>query len=38
MEMILGIVAFVVLFAVWVIIPSVLKKRHAKEEHAEQSN
>jgi hypothetical protein len=35
MEMILGIVAFVVLFAAWVVIPTVLKKRHAKEESAE---
>lgn len=32
MEMILGIVAFVVLFAAFVIIPTMLKKRHAKEE------
>lgn len=32
MEMILGIVAFVVLFAAWVIIPTIVKKRHAKEE------
>ena len=29
MEVIFGIAAFVVLFAVWVIIPSVVKKRHA---------
>lgn len=29
MEMIFGIAAFVVLFAVWVIIPTVVKKRHA---------
>jgi hypothetical protein len=35
MEMILGIVAFVVLFAAWVIIPTMLKKRHAKEERAD---
>jgi hypothetical protein len=29
MEAILGVVAFVVLFAAWVIIPSIVKKRHA---------
>jgi hypothetical protein len=29
MEMIFGIVAFVVLFATWVIVPSIIKKRHA---------
>jgi hypothetical protein len=29
MEVIFGIAAFIVLFAVWVIIPSVVKKRHA---------
>ena len=29
MEIIFGIIAFVVLFAAWVVIPSVIKKRHA---------
>ena len=29
MEIIFGVVAFVVLFAAWVIIPTVVKKRHA---------
>ena len=29
MEMIFGIVAFVVLFAAWVVIPTIVKKRHA---------
>ena len=29
MEMIFGIVAFVVLFAAWVVVPTIVKKRHA---------
>ncbi len=29
MEIIFGVIAFVVLFAAWVIIPTVVKKRHA---------
>ena len=29
MEMILGVIAFVVLFAAWVVIPTIVKRRHA---------
>lgn len=29
MEIIFGIVAFVVLFAAWVVVPTIVKKRHA---------
>jgi len=29
MEMVFGAVAFAVLFSAWVIVPTVLKKRHA---------
>ena len=29
MEAIFGVIAFVVLFAAWVIVPSIVKKRHA---------
>lgn len=29
MELIFGAVAFVVLFAAWVIVPTIVKKRHA---------
>jgi hypothetical protein len=32
MEAIFGIIAFVVLFGAWVIIPSIVKKRHAASE------
>ncbi len=32
MEMVFGIIAFVVLFAAWVVIPTVIKKRHAAVE------
>jgi hypothetical protein len=35
MSMILAGVAFVVLFSAWVIIPSILKKRHAQKSGAE---
>ena len=36
MEMIFGIIAFVVLFAAWVVVPTIIKKRHgaAVEEDA----
>jgi hypothetical protein len=35
MEMVFGIIAFVVLFAAWVVVPTVIKKRHdAAEEEA----
>ena len=29
MEMVFGIIAFVVLFAAWVIVPTIVKKRHS---------
>ena len=29
MEAIFGVIAFVVLFAAWVIVPTIVKKRHA---------
>ena len=32
MEMVFGIIAFVVLFAAWVVVPTVIKKRHAAVE------
>jgi hypothetical protein len=38
MEVILGIVAFVVLFAAWVIVPTILKKRHAAKVEEESSS
>ena len=37
MEAIFGIIAFVVLFGAWVIIPSIVKKRHASAEKADDS-
>jgi hypothetical protein len=36
MEAIFGAVAFVVLFGAWVIVPSLLKKRHASSENGEE--
>lgn len=38
MEMIFGGIAFVVLFAAWVVIPSVLKKRHALRSNEETTD
>jgi len=35
MEAIFGVIAFVVLFGAWVIVPTIVKKRHAKEEPGE---
>ena len=35
MEIIFGAIAFVVLFAAWVIIPTIVKKRHARDEGME---
>ena len=32
MEIVFGAIAFIVLFASWVIIPSIIKKRHAAGE------
>ena len=32
MEMVFGAIAFIVLFAAWVVIPSAVKKRHAAQE------
>ena len=29
MEMIFGVIAFIALFAAWVIIPTIVKRRHA---------
>lgn len=37
MEIILGIVAFVVLFGAWVVVPTILKKRHAARAEEESS-
>ena len=31
MEIVFGGIAFVVLFAAWVIVPSIVKKRHSME-------
>ena len=38
MEMIFGIVAFVVLFAAWVVVPTIVKKRHAVKAEEEASD
>jgi hypothetical protein len=35
MEIVFGGVAFVVLFAAWVIVPSIVKKRHAVKSEEE---
>ena len=35
MEMIFGIVAFVVLFAAWVVVPTIVKRRHALKANEE---
>jgi hypothetical protein len=35
MEMIFGIVAFVVLFAAWVVVPTIVKRRHALKTNEE---
>jgi len=35
MEIVFGIVAFVVLFAAWVVLPTILKKRHIVEAEEE---
>ena len=32
MEMMFGAIAFVVLFGAWVIVPTIVKKRHASQE------
>jgi hypothetical protein len=37
MEMIFGVVAFVLLFAAWVIVPTIVKKRHAMRAEEEGS-
>lgn len=37
MEMIFGIVAFVVLFATWVIVPTIIRKRHSLKVEEEAS-
>ncbi len=31
MEIVFGVIAFVVLFAAWVVIPTIVKKRHSVE-------
>ena len=31
MEIVFGVIAFVVLFAAWVIVPTIVKKRHTLE-------
>ena len=38
MEIVFGGIAFVVLFAGWVIVPTVLKKRHAVKVDNEENN
>lgn len=38
MEAIFGAIAFVVLFAAWVIIPSIVKKRHAVKAEEESGD
>jgi hypothetical protein len=35
MTAIFGVIAFLVLFGAWVILPSLVKKRHTKEEPGE---
>jgi hypothetical protein len=35
MELIFGVVAFVVLFTAWVIVPTIVKKRHAMKAEEE---
>ena len=35
MEAIFGAVAFVVLFGAWVVVPTIVKKRHASAEKAD---
>lgn len=35
MEIVFGGIAFVVLFAAWVVIPTIVKKRHAVEAEEE---
>jgi hypothetical protein len=37
MEAIFGAIAFVVLFGTWVIVPSIVKKRHALKAEEESS-
>ena len=32
MEMIFGAISFIVLFAAWVVVPTIVKKRHASQE------
>ncbi len=31
MEMVLGGIAFIVLFSAWVVVPAIIKKRHASK-------
>ncbi len=38
MEIVFGVIAFVVLFAAWVIVPTVVKKRHAVRTEEEASD
>lgn len=38
MEIIFGVIAFVALFAAWVIIPTVVKRRHALRAEEEGSD
>ncbi len=35
MTAVFAVITFVILFGAWVIVPSILKKRHAKEEPGE---
>ena len=37
MEIVFGAVAFVVLFAAWVVVPSIVRKRHSMTEVEEES-
>ena len=38
MEMVFGGIAFVVLFAVWVVVPTIVKKRHAMKANEERAD
>lgn len=35
MTAILAVITFIILFGAWVVLPSIVKKRHAKEEPGE---
>ena len=37
MEMVFGVIAFVGLFSAWVVVPTIVKKRHAAKAEEETS-